>query len=61
MADTATNLGRIELTTRSAKVKAATSKPVRLLQRYFYFAMSLLIAAVVVFGFSHTVEARLVH
>ncbi|MGB8477963.1 MAG: hypothetical protein WCE63_03870 [Acidobacteriaceae bacterium] len=61
MADTATNLGRIELTTKPERLKTVTAKPVRLLQQYFYFFMSLLIAAVVVFGFSHTVETRLIH
>lgn len=32
-----------------------------LLERYFYFAMALLMVAVVVYGFSYTVEARLLH
>lgn len=32
-----------------------------LLEDYFYFLMALLIAAVVVYGFSHTVEAKLLH
>jgi hypothetical protein len=31
------------------------------LDRYFYFFMSLVIAAVVVYGFSHTVDKRLIH
>jgi hypothetical protein len=31
-----------------------------LIDKYFYFAMSLLIVAIVVFGFSHTVNANLV-
>jgi FtsH-binding integral membrane protein len=31
------------------------------LRRYFYFSMSLLIAALVVWGFSHTVDANLLH
>ena len=61
MADTATNLGQIELTTKPARVKTATAKPVRLLQQYFYFFMSLLIAAIVMYGFSHTVEKNLIH
>ncbi|HTU51820.1 MAG TPA: hypothetical protein VMF56_14605 [Acidobacteriaceae bacterium] len=61
MADTTTNLGRIELTTKPARARTVTAKPVRLLQQYFYFFMSLLIAAIVVYGFSHTVEARLIH
>lgn len=34
---------------------------VRFLDRYFYFSMSLLIAAVVVFGFSHTIDRNLIH
>jgi hypothetical protein len=32
-----------------------------LLDRYFYFAMSLLVAAIVVWGFSHTVDQNLFH
>ena len=32
-----------------------------LLEKYFYFSMSLLIAAVVVYGFSHTVDQDLIH
>ena len=32
-----------------------------LLDRYFYFFMSLLVAAIVVWGFSHTVNANLFH
>jgi hypothetical protein len=31
------------------------------LEKYFYFAMSLLIAAIVVWGFSHTIDANLFH
>ena len=34
---------------------------VKLLQNYFYFSMSLLIAAVVTYGFSHTVNENLFH
>jgi hypothetical protein len=33
----------------------------RLLDKYFYFAMSLLIAAIVVAGFSRTVNQNLFH
>ena len=33
----------------------------KFLDRYFYFGMSLLVAAVVVFGFSHTIGANLFH
>jgi hypothetical protein len=32
-----------------------------LLDKYFYFAMSLLVAAIVVWGFSHTVDQNLFH
>jgi hypothetical protein len=32
-----------------------------LIDKYFYFAMSLLTAAIVVYGFSHTVNAFLIH
>jgi hypothetical protein len=32
-----------------------------LLKQYFYFSMSLLIAAVVIYGFSHTVDHFLIH
>jgi hypothetical protein len=35
--------------------------PVRLLDQYFYFFMSLLVAAIVVYGFSHTIGDRLFH
>jgi hypothetical protein len=34
---------------------------VRFLDRYFYFSMSLLIAAVVAWGFGHTVNQNLIH
>ncbi len=40
---------------------ARPSLPVRLLDKYFYFSMSLLIAAIVVYGFSHTVNDNLLH
>jgi hypothetical protein len=33
----------------------------RWVEKYFYLCMSLLIAAVVVYGFSHTVENKLIH
>jgi len=33
----------------------------RWLEKYFYFSMSLLIAAVVIYGFSHTVDQNLIH
>ena len=37
------------------------SAVVRFLERYFYFSMSLLIAVVVVWGFSHTIDHNLIH
>jgi hypothetical protein len=37
------------------------SFPVRFLEKYFYFSMSLLIAAIVVYGFSQTIGDRLFH
>jgi hypothetical protein len=37
------------------------TEPVRLLDRYFYFFMSLLIALVVLYGFSRTVGEKLIH
>jgi hypothetical protein len=33
----------------------------RWLEEYFYFGMSLLVAAVVLYGFGHTVDSRLIH
>jgi hypothetical protein len=33
----------------------------RFLNKYFYFCMSLLVTAVVIYGFSHTVNANLLH
>jgi hypothetical protein len=40
---------------------SARSPERRNLQKYFYFFMSLLIAAVVIFGFSETIENKLIH
>lgn len=34
---------------------------VRFVEKYFYLCMSLLIAAVVIYGFSHTIDRRLIH
>ena len=41
-------------------LKAVTARN-GLLDKYFYFSMSLLIAVIVVWGFSHTVDANLFH
>ncbi|HEX4068368.1 MAG TPA: hypothetical protein VHZ09_20275 [Acidobacteriaceae bacterium] len=38
-----------------------TARRFVLLDKYFYFSMSLLIAAVVIYGFSHTVNDNLIH
>ncbi len=38
-----------------------TTRHARLLTQYFYFLMSLLIAVVVVYGFSHTIDQNLIH
>jgi hypothetical protein len=46
----------------SSRNGSSTMTPLqRLVNKYFYFAMSLLIAAVVVSGFSRTVDANLLH
>jgi len=36
-------------------------KPMSFLNKYFYFCMSLLIAAIVAYGFSHTIDRHLIH
>ncbi|MGH9615953.1 MAG: hypothetical protein ACRD28_04355 [Acidobacteriaceae bacterium] len=46
-------------TTRPGARKASAFS--RFLVKYFYFCMSLLIAAVVIYGFSHTVDQNLIH
>src|ERR1700732_491941 len=38
-----------------------SSISLRWVEKYFYLCMSLLIAAVVVYGFSHTIENKLIH
>lgn len=38
-----------------------TTKYSKLFDRYFYFTMSLLIFAVVIYGFSHTINENLIH
>jgi hypothetical protein len=40
---------------------ALSFRVARLVEKYFYFVMSLLIAAVIIYGFSHTVDHRLIH
>ncbi len=38
-----------------------TTKSADLFARYFYFIMSLVIAGVVIYGFSHTINENLIH
>jgi hypothetical protein len=47
----------------AAKQRNTTKAPAlsRFLSKYFYFCMSLLVAVVVIYGFGHTVDNRLVH
>ncbi|HEU5341671.1 hypothetical protein [Edaphobacter sp.] len=47
-------------TTRTIEV-SAVNRLRGLLGKYFYFFMSLLVAAVVVYGFSHTIDQNLIH
>lgn len=49
--------------TETARVLSVSQPSISLrwLEKYFYFGMSLLIAAVVVYGFGHTFESRLIH
>jgi hypothetical protein len=48
-------------TTAKVLSPAKTAKRFGLLDKYFYFGMSLLVAVVVVYGFSHTVNENLIH
>ena len=49
------------MTTRSVALPHPYATPAAFLRRYFYFCMSLLIAVVVVYGFSHTIGHNLLH
>src|SRR3984885_14886074 len=49
------------MTTRPVALPRAHATPAAFLRRYFYFCMSLLIAVVVVYGFSHTIGENLLH
>lgn len=51
------------MATQSAAARPPKTKSTSflLLDKYFYFGMSLLVAAVVVYGFSHTVDQNLIH
>ncbi|MDR3773382.1 MAG: hypothetical protein P4L26_08550 [Terracidiphilus sp.] len=49
-------------TTSGKREKTSTMPPLKgLVNRYFYLAMSLLVAAIVVWGFSHTIDGALFH
>jgi hypothetical protein len=50
-----------EIAVATTLVATERSLLVRFLDRYFYFSMSLLIAAVVVFGFSQTIDHNLIY
>lgn len=41
--------------------KKMRTKSAELFDRYFYFIMSLVIAGVVIYGFSHTINENLIH
>ena len=49
------------MATQQILVPAKGKKHSVLIEKYFYFSMSLLISAVVVYGFSHTVNQNLIH
>ncbi len=49
------------MSTRDLAVHNLANAPRDLLDRYFYFFMSLVIAAVVIYGFSHTIDMNLIH
>jgi hypothetical protein len=49
------------MTTMPAALPRQHARPVNFLRQYFYFCMSLLIAVVVVYGFSHTISKNLLH
>src|ERR1700723_928890 len=49
------------MTTRPVALPHPYATPAAFLRQYFYFCMSLLIAVVVVYGFSHTIGQNLLH
>jgi hypothetical protein len=49
------------MTTRPVALPRPSFAPVAFLRQYFYFCMSLLIAVVAVYGFSHTIGKNLLH
>lgn len=49
------------MATQQVVVPSKGKKHSVLLEKYFYFSMSLLVAVVVLYGFSHTVDENLIH
>jgi hypothetical protein len=49
------------MTTMPAALPRPQAAPVRFLRQYFYLCMSILIAVVVVYGFSHSIAKNLLH
>jgi hypothetical protein len=49
------------MTTRPVALPRPYATPAAFLRKYFYFCMSLLIAVVVIYGFSHTIGHNLLH
>jgi hypothetical protein len=54
-------IGNAELAALTEKRASTTNQVKVFLSRYFYLSMSLVMAALVVWGFSHTVDANLIH
>src|SRR5450432_2501447 len=54
-------IGNAAVSVRIGKEAGAANQFKTFLSRYFYFSMSLLLAALVVWGFSRTVETNLFH
>jgi hypothetical protein len=53
--------GSAAIPARIERAESATKRIKRFLSRYFYFCASLVMAGLAVWGFSHTVDARLLH
>ena len=54
-------VGNVGIAARLQKEASTTSPFKSFLSRYFYFSMSLVMAGLVVWGFSHTVDQNLLH
>ncbi len=55
------NAGRVGSASGTRKATGTMTPLKAFVNKYFYFSMSLLIAAIVVWGFSHTINANLFH